>query len=276
MQHPMTDPRRSKDITIFVVADNAKINGDPLKGGDPRVDPLTGVGLLSSQAYMRKVRDYAYDIHGVSLAVPQEGIKSEIRDSVEDTTAFVRGYWDQRLLGGVTLKMKGPKALGHGPFHLNGLCPTVCPVEVIHTGITCAAGEKADKGKDGLRANMGTKSVIRHGLYIVRGSYDATRGIRNNVSEKDLEILFDGLFACWDHTISASRVGVHIHAALIATHPGVRRSENTLVASRRFQAIPVGSASNSAADYDIVFNDEDAPQGMDFHQFTDTVNGFTP
>jgi len=276
--HPMMDPARSKDFWLLILATNSNPNGDPQDDGKPRNLDDTDHGWVSGVSVKRKGRDFAQLFHEQLLAVPQGGIKSEIRGKSADMESYVATHWDARLFGGVPLKLKGDRTLGHAPITISAMNESLTPVEIYDFPITCAAGEKADEkdgeAGEGLRANMGEVSVVRHGLYLVQGTYTAARGIRNGVSPDDLRILFDSLFACWDHSQSAARPHVTLHAAFVATHSGVRRNENTTVARRRVQVSHPDEA-HSIDDYTIKFDTEGSPQ-MDFHIFDDTTNGFNP
>lgn len=53
-----TDPTRRHDFVLLFDVSDGNPNGDPDNGNLPRIDPMTGEGLVSDACLKRKVRDY--------------------------------------------------------------------------------------------------------------------------------------------------------------------------------------------------------------------------
>ena len=55
----MSDPIRNRyDFVILFDVENGNPNGDPDAGNMPRIDPETGLGLVTDVCLKRKIRNY--------------------------------------------------------------------------------------------------------------------------------------------------------------------------------------------------------------------------
>mgnify|MGYP002769327808 FL=1 len=64
----MTEPIKNRyDFSLFFDVENGNPNGDPDAGNMPRIDPETGIGIVSDVCLKRKVRNYVELVRGEQI-----------------------------------------------------------------------------------------------------------------------------------------------------------------------------------------------------------------
>ena len=81
----MTEPIKNRyDFSLFFDVENGNPNGDPDAGNMPRIDPETGVGIVSDVCLKRKVRNYVDLVKGErveeELAPDSQGYKIYVQE----------------------------------------------------------------------------------------------------------------------------------------------------------------------------------------------------
>lgn len=233
---------RYEFVIVFDV-ENGNPNGDPDAGNMPRVDPETGLGLVTDVCLKRKIRNYvetvkkdaagyriyvkdgvplnrsdnegflAVDIPNAASQKPDDlrkAVKAKKSEGI-DVDLMVRdwmcrNFFDIRTFGAVmTTMVKG--ALNAGRF--GGRCSWALPKR----GTDGASGSdltrvaittEADAEKKG--TEMGRKYIVPYALYRCEGYVSANLARKiTGFSEEDLELLWEAILNMFEHDHSAAR-----------------------------------------------------------------------
>ena len=190
----MSEPIKNRyEFVILFDVENGNPNGDPDAGNMPRVDPETGLGLVTDVCLKRKIRNYVEtvkeDAAGYRIYV-KDGVPLNRSDAeankaldVDEKTAkekkkadpdldrkirdwMCANFYDIRAFGAVmTTFMKAALNCGQvrGPVQL-GFARSVEPVIPQEITITrVAITTEADAEKKG--TEMGRKYIVPYGLY---------------------------------------------------------------------------------------------------------------
>lgn len=211
-------------IYIFDVADGNP-NGDPDAGNLPRIDPETGMGLVTDVCLKRKVRNYiqmacgcapGYDIfikekailnHAISeahdepeVAAAQEKDKTEAARNV-----MCRRFFDVRTFGAVMSTGKNAGQV-RGPIQLT-FARSIDPIVSQEHSITRMAVTTDDESKKqgGDNRTMGRKATVPYGLYLAHGFISANLAKQTGFSSDDLDLFWEALANMFDCDRSAAR-----------------------------------------------------------------------
>lgn len=69
---PYCDPNKRMDFVFFYDVRDGNPNGDPDAGNLPRMDPMTGHGVVTDVCIKRKIRDYLRDVLGREIYIQSE------------------------------------------------------------------------------------------------------------------------------------------------------------------------------------------------------------
>ena len=215
----MSEPIKNRyEFVILFDVENGNPNGDPDAGNMPRVDPETGLGLVTDVCLKRKIRNYVEtvkeDAAGYRIYI-KDGVPLNRSDAqayaeldVTDKTVkekkkadpgldekirdwMCTNFYDIRTFGAVmTTFVKAALNCGQvrGPVQL-GFARSVEPVMPQEVTITrVAITTEADAEKKG--TEMGRKYIIPYGLYRCEGYVSANLARKTTgFSEEDLELL---------------------------------------------------------------------------------------
>jgi CRISPR-associated protein Csd2 len=239
----MTTLENRYDIVFLFDVMNGNPNGDPDAGNLPRLDPETGIGLVSDVSLKRKIRNYAELARagetGYGIYVREGSILNETHreaykavrpgsDKVakgaklnpqNDTEAaaltkfMCDNFFDVRSFGAV---MSTGINCGQvrGPVQIT-FARSVEPLTPIEISITRMAAtsekEKSDRNKqtegDDRTENrtMGRKHIVPYGLYRAHIFVNAKLAGRTGFTQTDLDLLFEALTSMFEHDRSAAR-----------------------------------------------------------------------
>lgn len=207
------------DFVALISVNMANSNGDPLDGNRPRTD-VDGYGEISDVCIKRKVRnrmqDMGHPIFVQSQERCQDGYKS-LKDRAEavvgkekDETAYAEkacaAWLDVRTFGQV-FAFKGGKDDGvsvgvRGPVSVHQAV-SVSPIDIISMQITKSVnGEPNEKRSSD---TMGTKHLVRYGLYVLKGSINVQLAEKTGFSEEDAEVFKESLRTLFRNDASAAR-----------------------------------------------------------------------
>lgn len=212
------------DFYIIFDVNMATLNGDPDAEARPRVDD-NNYGLASDVCFKHKIRNYLaakYDAKDSILMLSTDDCEKgfntvakriDMKDGLTDLlkspkisyaerrTALCDNFLDVKYFG-ATVAIKDIKLGIRGPVTMQW-AKTVAPVVVLDNGITkCISLETADKkGPD----TMGSKSFVKHGLYVLKGSISGLMAEQNGLTGADIEKFKDALLHMFDCDESASR-----------------------------------------------------------------------
>ena len=285
------------EFVILFDVENGNPNGDPDAGNLPRVDPETGLGLVTDVCLKRKIRNYVetvkedapgwriYVKEGVPLnrsdnegflqvgienaaALKPEELKKKIKAKKEagiDVDSLVRdfmceNFYDIRTFGAVmTTMVKGALNCGQvrGPVQL-GFARSVEPVVPQEITITrVAITTEADAEKKG--TEMGRKFIVPYGLYRCEGYVSANLARKTTgFTEEDLQLLWEAILNMFEHDRSAARGNMAVRELIVFKHDS---ELGNAPAWKLFDAVKISRR-----------DPEDADSARSFRDYTVTVD----
>ena len=224
----MAEPIKNRyEFVILFDVENGNPNGDPDAGNMPRVDPETGLGLVTDVCLKRKIRNYVETVKGeayAELGVTDKTVKEKKRtdpgldEKIRDW--MCANFYDIRTFGAVmTTFVKAALNCGQvrGPVQL-GFARSVEPVMPQEVTITrVAITTEADAEKKG--TEMGRKYIIPYGLYRCEGYVSANLARKTTgFSEEDLELLWQAILNMFEQDRSAARGKMAVRELIIFKH----------------------------------------------------------
>ena len=254
----MSEPIKNRyEFVVLFDVENGNPNGDPDAGNMPRVDPETGLGIVTDVCLKRKIRNYvetvkedqpgyriyikdgvplnrsdsegflAVDIPNASGIKPDElkkAIKAKKADGMDVDLVvkdwMCQNFYDIRTFGAVmTTMVKGALNCGQvrGPVQL-GFARSIEPVVPQEVTITrVAITTEADAEKKG--TEMGRKYIVPYGLYRCEGYVSANLARKTTgFSEEDLQLLWDAIYNMFEYDHSAARGKMAVRELIIFKH----------------------------------------------------------
>ena len=274
-------------IYIFDVQDGNP-NGDPDAGNLPRMDAVTGEGLVSDVCLKRKIRNYVqvvkecadgYDIFIKEKAVLNNAIEKAHEDervkNAKDTDktdaardVMCSRYFDVRTFGAVMSTGEKTKNAGQvrGPIQLT-FGRSVSPIISQEHSITrmAVASTKESENQAGGNRTIGRKSTVPYGLYVARGFVSANLAQQTGFSEEDLELVWEALSNMFDCDRSAARGLMSARRLIVFKHNSVlgNAPANKLFDLVSIEQIDKEKASRSFADYRISIDRENCPANVE-------------
>ncbi len=283
---------RYEFVVLFDV-ENGNPNGDPDAGNLPRLDPETGLGLVTDVCLKRKIRNYVelvkedqdgYKIYikdGVplnrsdseafsALKVTEKDIKNAKKKD-ENLDAKIRDFmcehfYDIRTFGAVmTTFVKNKLNCGQvrGPVQIS-FAQSIDPIvpneiTITRTAITTEA-DAAEKTTE-----MGRKSIVPYGLYRAEGFVSANLARKTTgFSEDDLNLLWEAIINMFEHDHSAARGKMAVRELIVFKH--ATELGNT-PSYKLFDAVHVAKkegvvAPRAYSDYTVTIDEESIPESV--------------
>lgn len=248
-----TIKNRYEFVVLFDV-ENGNPNGDPDAGNMPRIDPESGLGLVTDVCLKRKIRNYIEtvkeDVPGYQIYIKEDvplnrsdrkaceslGIEEtdekkvtealkKLKKSDPDADVKLRDYmcqnfYDIRTFGAVmTTFVKASLNCGQvrGPVQL-GFARSIDPVISQEVTITRVA-ITTEKDAENKSTEMGRKSIVPYGLYRVEGYVSANLARRvTGFSEEDLELLWEAIINMFELDHSAARGKMSVRELIVFKH----------------------------------------------------------
>jgi CRISPR-associated protein Csd2 len=292
MPEPITN--RYDFVFLFDVQDGNP-NGDPDAGNLPRVDSVTGHGLVTDVCLKRKIRNYVgivkgeqppYEIYVKEGAVlnrqherAYKALKIELEsgdkrrkgggEDVERARQWMCGnFYDVRTFGAV---MGTEVNAGHvrGPVQIT-FARSVDPIVSLEHAITRMAvtSEKDYERQKGEARTMGRKATIPYGLYRAHGFVSASLAAQTGFDVADLELLWAALREMFDHDRSAARGlmstrGLYVfkHESTLGNAPATVLFDRITVKGRD----PLGSP-RGFQDYEVSLSRDGLPHGVTLNE----------
>lgn len=283
------NPDNRQDFTLIFEVTNGNPNGDPDSGNLPRIDPETGLGIVTDVALKRKIRNYIdafkgdegrYKIYVQQGAIlnnqhrrAYEALEIDPKNAKQDKILEARqwmcqNFFDIRTFGAVMStdvnagQVRGPVQLTFGR--------SVDPILALDVSITRVALTKLDPKKQSAdeevarSGTMGRKAYIPYGLYVVHGFYVPAFAKDTGFDAEDLELLWQALVNMWDLDRSASRgltacrgLYVFSHSSPLGNAPAHKLFD--LISIERKADVPV---ARNFADYELTIDEQGLPEGV--------------
>lgn len=278
------------DFVVLFDVTNGNPNGDPDAGNMPRVDPETGLGLVTDVCLKRKIRNYVEAAKGketgyriyITEDKPLESLDKEALDALHiDNIKSIKkdnpkadenirdwmceNFFDIRTFGAVmTTFVKGNLNCGQvrGPVQLGfarSMDP-IAPQEITLTRIAITT-EKDSQNKT---TEMGRKHIVPYGLYRVEGHVSANLAGKTHFSEEDLALLWQAIINMFENDHSAARGEMTVRELIVFKH----ESElGNAPAYKLFERIHVkkkdpNQPPRAYQDYEVTVDTENLPQGV--------------
>lgn len=207
------------DFVALVCAEMANTNGDPLNGNRPRTT-YDGYGEISDVCIKRKIRNRMQDM-GNAIFVQSDdrcddGYPSlskraaESLKGIKGNTAYAAAacekWLDVRSFGQVFAFKKsedsGTSVGVRGPVSIHQ-ARSIAPVEIVSMQITKSVnGEESEKRSSD---TMGMKHMVRHGLYVVKGSINVQLAEKTGFSREDADTVKECLRTLFVNDASSAR-----------------------------------------------------------------------
>ena len=279
------------DFVVLFDVENGTPNGDPDADNMPRIDPETGIGLVTDVCIKRKIRNYVemvkeddpnYGIYikrGVPLnrsdkmacekiGVEAEDIKKLKKDDPE-LDRRIRDYmcqhfYDIRTFGAVMTtfvsanlncgQVRGPVQLGFA----RSVDPIV-PQEVTITRVAIAKESDAEVKN----TEMGRKYIVPYGLYRAEGFVSANLARKTTgFSEEDLALLWQAIIHMFDEDRSAARGKMAVRELIVFKHSG---ELGDAPAHKLFDTVRVQKTVDVPRryqDYEVTVDEAAIPEGV--------------
>lgn len=244
---------RYEFVVLFDV-ENGNPNGDPDSGNMPRIDPESGMGLVTDVCLKRKIRNYVEtvkeDAKGYKIYIKEDvplnrsdreaceslGITEtedkkvtealkKLKKSDKDVDIKLRDYmcdnfYDIRTFGAVmTTFVKASLNCGQvrGPVQL-GFARSIDPIVSQEVTITRVA-ITTEKDAENKSTEMGRKNIVPYGLYRVEGYISANLARKvTGFSEEDLDLLWEAIINMFENDHSAARGKMAVRELIVFKH----------------------------------------------------------
>lgn len=270
------------EFVLYFDVENGNPNGDPDAGNMPRIDPQTGVGIVSDVCMKRKVRNYIeyahegserFDIYVTEGAVlnnkqKEAYVASNIttKDNKSDKLTaqayMCNRFYDVRTFGAVMDTGDFKCGQVRGPIQLcfSKSADVILPQEVTITRMASTT-EKENASEN---RTMGRKYIVPYGLYRLEGFVSAKFAQKTGFTEDDLSIFFEALKQMFEHDHSAARGKMSARKLIVFKHDSELGNApsadlfDLIHAELKDPTKPARAYSH----YDITINKNDVPSGV--------------
>ena len=291
---------RYEFVVLFDV-ENGNPNGDPDAGNMPRIDPESGLGLVTDVCLKRKIRNYVEtvkeDAEGYKIYIKEdiplnrsdrEACKSlgiEETDEKKVTEALKKlkktdpdadiklrdfmcgNYYDIRTFGAVmTTFVKASLNCGQvrGPVQI-GFARSIDPVVSQEVTITRVA-ITTEKDAENKSTEMGRKNIVPYGLYRAEGYISANLARKvTGFSEDDLALLWEAIINMFENVHSAARGKMAVRELIVFKHS---KELGDCPAYKLFDAVEVKKKEDviyprKYQDYTVQIHNEQIPETVE-------------
>ena len=289
------------EFVILFDVENGNPNGDPDAGNMPRIDPESGLGLVTDVCLKRKIRNYVDMVkeneQGYKIYIKEDvplnrsdkeacesmGIKEKedkkvtealkkLKKSDPDVDVKLRDYmcnnfYDIRTFGAVmTTFVKAALNCGQvrGPVQI-GFARSIDPIISQEVTITRVA-ITTEKDAENKSTEMGRKSIVPYGLYRAEGYISANLARRiTGFSEDDLELLWDAIVNMFENDHSAARGKMAVRELIVFKHS---KELGDCPAYKLFDAVEVKKNEGveyprKYQDYTVTIHNECIPESVE-------------
>lgn len=276
-------------VYIFDVQDGNP-NGDPDAGNLPRVDPETGLGLVTDVCLKRKIRNYVsitaagrpgYDIFVKEKGILNDEIAKAYKENGIDITGekkkgageevesarktMCKNYYDVRTFGAVmSTGANAGQVRGPVQFTFARSASPIVSLEHAITRMAVATKEEAEK-QSGDNRTMGRKITVPYGLYVAHGFISANFAAQTGFSEEDLTTLWTALENMFEHDRSAARGLMSARKLVIFKHDSIlgNAPAHKLFSMVKIQKKNENEPARSYEDYQVDVDKSSKPEGVE-------------
>ena len=289
------------EFVILFDVENGNPNGDPDAGNMPRIDPESGLGLVTDVCLKRKIRNYVETVKegeaGYQIYIREdvplnrsdrkacenlgitetddkkvtEGLK-KLKKNDPDADLKIRDYmcqnfFDIRTFGAVmTTFVKASLNCGQvrGPVQI-GFARSIDPIVSQEVTITRVA-ITTEKDAEDKKTEMGRKSIVPYGLYRAEGYVSANLARKvTGFTEEDLDLLWEAIINMFEHDHSAARGKMAVRELIVFKHSKELRD---CPAYKLFDAVEVSRKADvvyprNYRDYEVQIHGEQIPDSVE-------------
>lgn len=285
-----TIKNRYEFIILFDV-ENGNPNGDPDAGNLPRIDPESGLGIVTDVCLKRKIRNYvetvkeegeryqiyikediplnrsdklAYEHVKTDSANVKELKKTDPEVEIKIRDFMCRKFFDIRTFGAVmTTFVKDKLNCGQvrGPVQM-GFARSIDPIvsqEVTITRIAITTEDDAQKKV----TEMGRKNIVPYALYRAEGYISANLARKvTGFDDEDLELLWEAIMNMFEIDHSAARGKMAVRELIVFQHS---KELGDCPAYKLFDAVEVKRKegivyARQYKDYTVTIHQEQIPE----------------
>lgn len=279
------------DFVVLFDVKNGNPNGDPDTDNMPRMDPETGIGLVTDACLKRKIRNYVslvkegqpgYKIY-IRRDTPlqesdQEALTylgvddlKEAKKTDKNIEAKIRNFmcsnfFDIRIFGSVmTTFTKGALNCGQvrGPVQI-GFSRSVEPITPQNITLTRNAITTSKDAQE-KTTEMGHKFIVPYGLYQVEGYVSANVAEKvTHFTEDDLKLLWQAIINMFEDDHSAARGNMAVRELIVFKHESKLGNAPSY---KLFERIKVHkkegvTVARDYKDYEVTVDMEHLPEGV--------------
>ena len=200
---------RSEIIFMYDIKD-ANPNGDPLDENKPRIDEDTMTNLVTDVRLKRTIRDYLSDFKGENIFIKEtRNEKTDLKTKderlsdlkIKSADELITNCVDIRLFGATTA-IKKNTIIFTGPVQFR-IGRSLHPVQLkFIKGTTVMPSEKGKK-----QGTFTEQYVLPYSLINFYGIINENAAKTTKMTEKDAELLLDGMWNGTKNLISRTKVG---------------------------------------------------------------------
>lgn len=208
------------DYVAIAEVNYANSGGDPMANNRPRTT-YDGRGVMSDVSLKRKIRNRFIDM-GLPVFVQSDNKKTDnyksLKDRYEGTVPQRKAdqadliyseacetWADVRAFGALLAFKSSSLSMGvTGAVSINQAM-SVAPVDIYNMQITKSVNSVTTEDGGKSADTMGTKEMVAHGLYVIKGSISAIQAEKNGYTEEDAENLKEALRTLFYNDASAAR-----------------------------------------------------------------------
>ena len=298
----MREPIKNRyEFVILFDVENGNPNGDPDAGNLPRIDPESGLGLVTDVCLKRKIRNYVEtvkeDTQGYKIYIKEDvplnrsdrkaceslGIQEtddkKVTEALKklkknDANADIKlrdymcdNFFDIRAFGAVmTTFVKASLNCGQvrGPVQI-GFARSIDPIMSQEVTITRVA-ITTEKDAENKSTEMGRKSIVPYGLYRAEGYISANLARKvTGFSEEDLELLWDAIINMFENDHSAARGKMSVRELIVFKHS---KELGDCPAYKLFDAVEIRKKDGveyprKYQDYEVESHEKDIPDTVE-------------
>lgn len=289
------------DFVFFFDVENGNPNGDPDAGNMPRIDPETGIGIVSDVCIKRKIRNYVDLVKGQAIDAPDvtEGelgykiyvqekavlnnrnkmayvhyglepdtknskLPKDKEDALRVTKFMCDNFFDIRTFGAVmTTNVNCGQVRGPVQLCFSQSVEPVIPEEMSITRMAVTKEEEAEKER-----TMGRKQYIPYGLYRLEGFVSASLAEKTGFSQEDMDLLCEALMNMFENDRSAARGLMTSRKLILFKHDS---KLGNAPARALFDTVSVSNVGAVPArkyeDYEIACDENAVPDGVTVESF---------
>ena len=289
------------EFVILFDVENGNPNGDPDAGNMPRIDPESGLGLVTDVCLKRKIRNYVETVKenekGYKIYIREDvplnrsdreacqevGITEtddkkqtealkKLKKSDPDVDIKLRDYmcrefFDIRTFGAVmTTFVKASLNCGQvrGPVQI-GFARSIDPIISQEVTITRVA-ITTEKDAENKNTEMGRKNIVPYGLYRAEGYISANLARKvTGFSDEDLELLWEAILNMFEHDHSAARGKMAVRELIVFKHS---KELGDCPAYKLFDAVEIKKNEGVKyprryQDYSVVIHENQIPESVE-------------